>query len=62
MIPKLYEIFLMALQPDAIPDIIHEESCEKKDVKYPSLIVPCTRIGNGDLSYFIMVRDIKYYC
>ena len=63
MIPKLYEIFLIALQPDAIPNINHEESSEENDVKYPSLTVPCSAnvIGNSDLSYYITVRDIKYF-
>lgn len=56
MIPKLYEIFLIALQGDLIKQ--HEQGSEDNDteVQYVSLCVPCIEdFGSKDEQYFITV-------
>ena len=56
MIPKLYEIFLIALQGDLIKQ--HEQENEDNDteVRYVSLCVPCIEeFGCEDEQFFITV-------
>lgn len=57
MIPKLYEIFLVALQGDLVKQ--HEQNIDGKnddDVRYISLCVPCIRdFGGEEEQYYITV-------
>jgi hypothetical protein len=65
MIPKLYEIFLMALTLDRNQDEEQQQQQqgtdtdnndnEKEDVTYPSLTVPCVNFGDSEESYYITV-------
>lgn len=54
MMPKLYEIFLVALQPTETEEEGQESDIEK-DLTYSSLTVPCAKLGNSDPSYYITV-------
>ncbi len=55
MIPKLYEIFLIALQPIDTCSIEIED--QKEDIKYPSLTVP-----SRNHSYYITVSQKNLVC
>lgn len=60
MIPKLYEIFLIALQPidtdpsETVSSRIETED-QKEDIKYASLTVPCK-----NHSYYITVSQKSF--
>ena len=67
MIPKLYEIFLMALTldhdnyyyPCESDTDVDVRGGEESDVKYPSLTVPCVNFGTHEQSYYITV-SVKF--
>jgi len=54
MIPKLYEIFLMALYEDGTQHSSESSSDDDANVKYQTLCVPCVPLDSMEEKYYMM--------